>query len=55
LALQIYDQLFEELSQDDKAILSSSIEFLWSNKLIKKMPKVKKYAKILFNSFRGQA
>ena len=55
LALQIYEQLFEELSQDDKSILSSSIEFLWSNKLIKKMPKVKKYAKIFFNSFRGQA
>lgn len=55
LALQIYEQLFDELSPDDKAILSSSIEFLWSNKLIKKMPKVKKYAKILFNSFRGQA
>jgi len=55
LALQIYEQLFDELSHDDKSILSSSIEFLWSNKLIKKMPKVKKYAKILFNSIRGQA
>lgn len=55
LALQIYTQLFDELSPDDKAILSSSIEFLWTNKLIKKMPKVKKYAKMIFNSIRGQA
>lgn len=55
LALMIYEKLFDELSHDDKEIISSSIEFLWSNKLIKKMPKVKKWGKIILNNIRGQA
>lgn len=54
LALQIYEQLFGELSHDDKVIISSSIDFLCNNKLVKKMPKVKKYAKIIFSSIRGR-
>jgi hypothetical protein len=54
LALQIYEKLFDELSQDDAAILSSSIDFLCNNKLVKKMPRVKKYASILFHWGRSK-
>lgn len=54
LALQIYDELFEELSKDDKAIISSSIDFLCNNKLIKKMPTVKKVVKTIWYWGRGK-
>ena len=53
LALQIYEELFE-ISPDDKAILSSSIDFLCNNKLVKKMPTVKKVASIIWHWGKGK-
>lgn len=49
LALEILGHLFE-LSSDDKEILSVSIDFLCNNKLVKKIPRITKYA-LMFGDF----
>ena len=50
LVFEVLDKLFD-MSSDDKAIISASIEFLHSNKLIKKVGTVKKYARLASDWF----
>jgi hypothetical protein len=50
LVFEVLDKLFE-MSSDDKAILSASIEFLHSNKLIKKVGTLKKYSRLASDFF----
>jgi len=50
LAFEVYDKLFE-MSSDDKQIISTLIDFLCSNKLIKKMNTVKKWSRLTSDFF----
>jgi len=50
LVFEVLDKLFE-MSSDDKTILSASIEFLHSNKLIKKVGTLKKYSRLASDFF----
>ena len=45
LVFEVLDKLFD-MSSDDKAIISASIEFLHSHKLIKKVGTIKKYTRL---------
>lgn len=50
LVFEVLDKLFD-MSSDDKAIISASIEFLHSNKLIKKVGTLKKYTRLASDWF----
>lgn len=50
LVFEVLDKLFD-MSSDDKAIISASIEFLHSNKLIKKVGVLKKYSRLATDWF----
>jgi uncharacterized protein YlaI len=50
LVFEVLDKLFE-MSSDDKSIISASIEFLHSNKLIKKVGTLKKYSRLASDFF----
>ena len=47
VVLEIYDQLFGALTPIEKALLSSSIDFMCNNSLIQKVPVFKKYTTII--------
>ena len=50
LAFEVYDKLFE-MSGDDKQIISTLIDFLCANKLIKKMNTLKKWSRLTSDFF----
>ena len=50
LVFEVLDKLFD-MSSDDKAIISASIEFLHSNKLIKKVGILKKWSRLTSDFF----
>ena len=50
LAFEVYDKLFE-MSGDDKLIISTLIDFLCANKLIKKMHTLKKWSRLTGDFF----
>ena len=50
LAFEVYDKLFE-MSSDDKHIISTLIDFLCSNKLIKKKNTFKKWSRLTSDWF----
>ena len=50
LVFEVLDKLFD-MSSDDKAIISASIEFLHINKLIKKVGILKKWSRLTSDFF----
>lgn len=50
LAFEVYDKLFE-MSSDDRAIISTLIDFLCNNKLIKKIPTLYKWGRLTSDFF----
>lgn len=48
LVLEIYGKLFD-MTDDDKAIIAKSIDFLCDNRLIDKVPVIQKYTSIMSN------
>ena len=48
LVLEVFNKIFE-MTDDDQANISKSIEFLCNNKLIEKIPIIQKYSSIMSN------
>ena len=53
LVLDIYRKLYD-LSDEERAVISKSIDFLCDNSLVKKIPSITKYSSIIGNYLKGK-
>ena len=53
MCLDVFDKLFS-LNVQDKAVISSSMDFLCNNKLVERIPSIQKYSAILSHYIKNK-